>query len=202
MTDETKNTEKTVEKQHYIDHVKFTEEMTIYSQLCKDAITSSTSKPPINEAIGMKFLMLAENLSNWHRFRGYTFREEMVGDAIENMIRYAHNFNPAKVGKSGAFSYFTRISYYAFLRRIEKEEKQYRTKVKWVQSFAVLDMLPDTRQNHDHGENFQNKFIEYLFEYYDGEHKKDTKKKKDKPVDKSKPTAVESAIDKQQQDTV
>jgi hypothetical protein len=202
MTDDTKDTEKTVENQHYIDHVEFTQEMTIYRQECQDAQEAEEPKPPISEAVGLKFLLLAENLSNWHKFRGYTFRDELVGDAIENMIRYAHNFDPAKVGKTGAFSYFTQISYYAFLRRIEKEEKQYRTKVKWVQSFAVLDMLPDGRQDHDHGAAFQNKFVEYLFEYYDGEHMKAEKKKK-KPVEKPvKKTPVESAIDKQQESSV
>lgn len=202
MTDDTKTTAKAAENQHYIDHVEFTKEMTAYRKSCEDAKSLSEDKPPITEAIGLKFLLLAENLSHWHKFRGYTFRDELVGDAIENMIRYAHNFDSTKVGKTGAFSYFTQISYYAFLRRIEKEEKQYRTKVKWVQSFAVLDMLPDMRQDHDHGTAFQNKFVEYLFEYYDGEHEKVDKKKKklvNKPI---KPTAVESAIDKQQQDSV
>ena len=52
----------------------------------------------------------------------------MIGDAIENCILYAHNFNPEK--SKNPFSYFTQIIYFAFLRRIEKEKKQLYIKYK------------------------------------------------------------------------
>jgi hypothetical protein len=46
----------------------------------------------------------------------------MILDGIENCIAYAHNFNPEK--STNPFSYFTQIIYYAFIRRIQKEQKQ------------------------------------------------------------------------------
>lgn len=183
--------------QHYIDNVEFTTEMAEYSQLCRAAKKKGKDKPVITNAIGLKFLLLAQNLSTSFKFRGYTFKDEMVGDAIENMTRYAHNFDETKTGKTGAFSYFTQISYFAFLRRIEKEEKQYRTKVKWVQSFAVLDMMPEHRQDHDQDENFQNQFADYLMDYYDAEHLKIDKKKK--PAEPKTPasTGLDKAINRE-----
>ena len=60
----------------------------------------------------------------------YPFREDMVGDGIENCILYAHNFDPTK--SKNPFSYFTQIIYYAFLRRIEKEKKQVFIKYKMM----------------------------------------------------------------------
>jgi hypothetical protein len=45
----------------------------------------------------------------------------MVSDGIENCILYFKDYNPA-IGQN-PFAYFTQIIYYAFLRRISKEEK-------------------------------------------------------------------------------
>jgi len=88
----------------------------------KLAEKSKSVKPPITEYIGECFLKIAEHLSYRPNFMNYPFREEMIGDGIENCILYAHNFNPRK--SKNPFSYFTQIIYYAFLRRIEKEKKQ------------------------------------------------------------------------------
>ena len=52
----------------------------------------------------------------------YTYKEEMIGDGIENCLQYCSNFNPVK--SKNPFAYFTQIIYYAFVRRIEREKKQ------------------------------------------------------------------------------
>ncbi len=191
------NEPKTKNPQHYIDHEEFTLEMDLYSKACAAARRSETDKPRITQSIGIKFMKIAENLGHLHNFRGYTYLDEMIGDAIENMIRYAHNFDKSRVGKTGAFSYFTQFAYWAFLRRIAKEDKQYRTKVKWVQSFALLDLMPDDRQDHDAQANFENKFVDYLYEYYDAEHKKEEKPKKKRKTPVRKKTSLETKIEKQ-----
>ena len=50
-------------------------------------------------------------------------------DAVENSILYLYNFDPdyvsPKTGKKmNPFAYFTQISYFAFLRRIGRENRQ------------------------------------------------------------------------------
>ena len=45
----------------------------------------------------------------------------MVSDGIENCILYFKDYNP-EIGQN-PFAYFTQVIYYAFLRRISKEEK-------------------------------------------------------------------------------
>ena len=45
-------------------------------------------------------------------------------DAVENCLKAIENYNLEKAtgtGKPNAFSYFTQIAWYAFLRRIQKE---------------------------------------------------------------------------------
>jgi DNA-directed RNA polymerase specialized sigma24 family protein len=56
----------------------------------------------------------------------------MVGDAIENCLMYAGNFDPDK--SKNPFAYFTQITYYAFLRRIQREKKQDHIKYKLMEA--------------------------------------------------------------------
>lgn len=114
----------TIEKKlkQYIDNDKFLVAMKEWKKQIKLAEKSKSVKPPITEYIGECFLKIAEHLSYRPNFMNYPFREEMIGDGVENCILYAHNFNPRK--SKNPFSYFTQIIYYAFLRRIEKEKKQ------------------------------------------------------------------------------
>ena len=107
---------------HYVDNQKFLEAMSEWKEQIKVAEETGESKPPVSEYIGECFLLIAERLSMRANFINYPFREEMVGDAIENCLMYASNFDPAK--SKNPFSYFTQIIYYAFLRRIQKEKKQ------------------------------------------------------------------------------
>ena len=78
--------------------------------------------PKVTEYMGECFYKIATHLSFRPNFINYTYREEMIGDGIENCIRYAKNFNPEK--SKNPFAYFTQIIYYAFIRRITKEKKQ------------------------------------------------------------------------------
>jgi hypothetical protein len=61
----------------------------------------------------------------------------MIADAIENCVMYVDNFDPSK--SSNPFAYFTQITYYAFLRRIQKEKKQLYVKYKATETAGTLD---------------------------------------------------------------
>ena len=56
----------------------------------------------------------------------------MIGDAIENCLMYAANFDPEK--SKNPFAYFTQITYFAFLRRIKKEKDQDKIKYKLMEA--------------------------------------------------------------------
>jgi len=113
---------------HYIDNKEFYQAMIEWKQLVIEAEESDEPRPPVTEYIGKCFLDIAEHLSFRPNFINYPYKDEMVGDGIENCLMYAHNFDPEK--SKNPFSYFTQIIYYAFLRRIEKEKKQNYVKYK------------------------------------------------------------------------
>ena len=54
----------------------------------------------------------------------------MISDGVEDCIHYGFNFDPDK--SKAPFSYFTKIIWWAFLRRIKKEKKILYTKYKSI----------------------------------------------------------------------
>ena len=89
----------------------------------------------VPEYIGKCLYDIATKFSMKPNFYGYSFRDEMVSDGIENCLMYINNFDPEK--SSNPFSYFTQIVYYAFLRRIMKEKKQSYIKHKLIQEMPT-----------------------------------------------------------------
>ena len=109
-------------KQHYVDNKLFFAEMQKWKEEINEQEQVDDLPPMVTEYMGDCFQKIATHLSYRPNFINYTYREEMIGDGIENCIRYAKNFNPDK--SKNPFAYFTQIIYYAFIRRITKEKKQ------------------------------------------------------------------------------
>lgn len=116
---------------HYVDNTKFLEAMKEWKKDLSKAEKKGQQKPPVSEYIANCFIKIAEHLAQRPNFINYPFKEDMIGDGIENCISYAHNFDPEK--SQNPFSYFTQIIYYAFLRRIEREKRQSYIKYKCIQ---------------------------------------------------------------------
>ena len=169
---------------HYVDNKQFFEEMKEWKVVVNDAENLGEPKPPVTDYIGECFLKIAEHLSYRPNFINYPFREEMVGDGIENCLMYCSNFDPEK--SKNPFSYFTQIIYYAFLRRIQKEKKQNYIKYKCFELMddngAISDVLKSTI-NTDF-ENSKNPVAEY-FKLNDNDIKKFEPKRKKKATKKT-----------------
>ena len=67
-------------------------------------------------------MQICENLSRSGKFVGYSWREEMVNDAIVSCIKFARNFNPEK--SENPFAFYTQIAYNSFLKRIQIEKQR------------------------------------------------------------------------------
>ena len=52
---------------------------------------------------------------------GYTFKEEMINDAILRAIEVFDNYDPEKFNRP--FAYFTLVMWRTFLQRIQKEKQ-------------------------------------------------------------------------------
>lgn len=124
---------------HYVDNKRLYTEMIKYIREYNEAKEAGKEPPKASNYIGECIWLIANRLSTNRNFIGYTYREEMIGDAIENCLRYLHNFNPDK--SNNPFAYFTQIMYYAFLRRIDKEKKQSYIKYKAMENSVTMNTM-------------------------------------------------------------
>jgi hypothetical protein len=133
---------------HYVNNAEFSNSVVEYVKTVIEAKDKEQPLPIVPDYIAQCFLKIAEGLSHKSNFIRYTYREEMVMDAVENCLRAVENYNieaATRTGKPNAFAYFTQISWYAFLRRIAKEKKQQEIKYKYltssgVEAFMSIDM--------------------------------------------------------------
>jgi hypothetical protein len=123
-------TEKTKRKSRgddYVNNKEFSAAVVEYVQGVMDDRTNGKEARQIPNYIGECFMKIANGLSRSPNFMNYSYREDMVMDAVENCVKAITNYDitkPTRTGNPNAFSYFTQISWYAFLRRIAKEKKQ------------------------------------------------------------------------------
>ena len=142
---------KKTEKLHYVNNRDFSNAVVDYVNASNHAIDNQQDPPIIPEYLGECFLKIAEGLSHKSNFSGYSYREEMVMDAVENCIKAITNYDVNKATRTGlpnAFAYFTQISYYAFLRRIAKENKQQHIKEMYM-DLAGASAFMDTNDFDD-----------------------------------------------------
>ncbi len=107
---------------HYVNNPDFLRALVEHKKKVLFNKENNIEPPRISNYIGECLYNISTKLSTKFCFANYTFREEMIGDGIENCILYLDNFDPDRY--DNPFAYFTQIIYFAFLRRIQKEKKQ------------------------------------------------------------------------------
>jgi len=131
-------------KPHYVNNRDFSEAVMDYATGVHAARAENSQIPKVTDYIATCFIKIAEGLSHRPNFVRYTYREEMVMDGVENCLRAINNYNietATRTGKPNAFSYFTQICYFAFIRRIAKEKKQQDIKFKFIEKMGIEDFV-------------------------------------------------------------
>ena len=176
-------------KQHYVDNKLFFAEMEKWKAEIDESDEVDDLPPMVTEYMGECFYKIATHLSYRPNFINYTYREEMIGDGIENCIRYAKNFNPEK--SKNPFAYFTQIIYYAFIRRITKEKKQTAIKQKIIDNTSTKTY--DIMEGDD--DVYSNTYMEFL---RDNLEEKDIPKQKRKKSKKGIEHFIEEELNENQ----
>jgi len=132
---------------HYVDNKQLYEAIVVYKQDCITAKKQKKPKPPIPEYVGTCILLIAQRLATKPNFVNYSFIDDMISDGVENCISYFDNFDPSKY--TNPFAYFTQIIWYAFIRRIIKEQKQQYIKHKALENSMIFDELVQQGEGDD-----------------------------------------------------
>ena len=160
---------------HYVDNKK------LYDTLVKwraDRLIDPNARIP--EYFGECVIQIANHLSYKRNFVNYTYREHMILDSIENCVKCVGSFDPDKT--ANPFAYFTKVIYWAFLRRIAKEKKRQNDHNTYILRSLPVDHFDI--QDHDVDEDYKNSYIEFIQAHQNVEEpKKDAKVKKVCPLD-------------------
>ncbi len=129
-------------KPHYVNNKEFSLAVVEYVKSVNAAKEAEKEIPKVTNYIASCFMKISEGLSHRPNFVRYTYREEMVMDGVENCLRAINNYNidtATRTGNPNAFSYFTQICFFAFIRRITKEKKQQDIKFKFIEKMGIED---------------------------------------------------------------
>lgn len=158
-------TTKPKEKPHYVNNREFSLAVLDYCESAQAAKKEGGSSPIVTDYIATCFLKIAEGLSHKSNFVRYTYREEMVMDAVENCLKAIENYDieaATRSGKPNAFAYFTQISWYAFLRRIQKEKKQQDIKMKYIAEADLAEFVEENTEGGYGDYNNSQPFVDQL----------------------------------------
>ena len=150
------STEKVKAPAHYVDNKKFYDALVEHINAYNLAAAEGKEPPRVSNYIGECFLKIATHLSYKSNFINYTFKDDMISDGIENCLAAAHKFDPIR--STNPFAYYTQITFFAFVRRIQKEKKQQVTKYKMIENMDIEMFLSQDPDSHE----FANEFLEYI----------------------------------------
>lgn len=96
-------------------------------EVFKPAILEYYKTGVCTDYLGECLNKIAEGLSFYPSFINYSYKDEMVGDAIAKMWAALKNKKYKCSEETNPFSYFTTIAIHAFINRIKKEQKHHNT---------------------------------------------------------------------------
>lgn len=123
--------------EYYIDPVIFRQQLVEYY---KD---SAKNEKVIAETINK----IAHGLSFSSNFINYTYKDEMIGDAIVKMYTAVKNKKFNVDSEHNPFSYFTTIAFHAFINRIKKEKKHTEAINEYKSRFYEQEMMESSDAN-------------------------------------------------------
>lgn len=105
----------------YVDNKRMHEEL-------KDWLKNRPDEK-MPEYVGWAIMQIAEGFSRRHNWKGYSdaWKENMIGAAIENCVRYIRNYNYEKY--SSPHAYFSFITENTFKNVVNKEKKIHAAKL-------------------------------------------------------------------------
>ena len=100
---------------HYVSGKELLQQITEYYQMPEEVT--------IPDTLGENVYKIARGLSFAPNFINYSYKDDMIGDAIVKMFSALQQQKFKVDSGYNPFSYFTTIAYHAFINRIKKEKK-------------------------------------------------------------------------------
>lgn len=144
--------------ENYVDNEKFHNLILSYHERKK-----FNPKEKIPEEIGKMLMLMANRLATSFRFCRYTFKDEMISDAILRSIEVFDNYDPVKYSRP--FAYFTLVMWRTFLQRIKKEKLEITKREKLI----MVDEIYSLQEGDTCAVNRDTMLQDYVFNSYGNE---------------------------------
>lgn len=126
---------------HYVNNKEMAAELRKYKETKE-----------VSELLGNMFLKIAQRYASRPNWYSYSYKDDMISDAVLRMMKYVEKFNPDHPS-ANPFSYFTMVAHRQFLQTLKKEKKytetksSYRTKI-W-DDLCDEENLEHTKESND-----------------------------------------------------
>lgn len=127
----------------------------------EEAKAGGIEEPPMPEYIGECIMKICQRLAYRWNFIGYSFRNEMVSDAIVKNVHKAKNFDIVR--SDNPFSYVTTIAFNEFANRIKKERKETNIKGNLLNEIDMEELF-DMSDSSDESLSVQRQYLDFLRE--------------------------------------
>lgn len=160
---------------NYVEKEELLDAIVEYKKKLRAAEDAGDELPIIPDYIGKAFYNISNGIASRSNFSGYPYRDEMVADGIENCVKAINNFDPDIT--TNPFGYFSKIIWWAFLRRIEAEKKQLYVKHKVMERSMIYDDIVVKKEGDSGGAAYINLDTEYMKDFVETyEEKMESKK--------------------------
>lgn len=103
----------------------------------------------MSEELGGMILNIATNYSNKGSFSGYTWKTDMIAEAVLTCVKYLKNFDPLR--SNNAFAYVTKICHNSFKGFIKKENRHGKIKdILYKECLLETSFVPEDYKSIDY----------------------------------------------------
>lgn len=191
----TKRTKRRPTDRDYVDNKTFTAAVVEHVEKIKQAEKKGLPKPHVTEYIGECILKIAQRTASRYNFKDYTFRDEMVSEGVISCLKAVDNFDIEK--SKNAFSYYTTVCWWAFVRKINEEEKILYGKYT-IAKEKLLHDLPEEdliNYNQKYGSDYSDEVMAEFMSKYE----RKQREKKEKTKQKTKKQKFQGLFDERHQ---
>jgi len=141
----------------YVSNKELFKELSIYRESYMKAMEAGEARPAPTKVIADAIMRISNNVMKSYNFVGYSYRDEMVSDAIERCLKKFHLFDPAK--SENPFAYLSQLAWNAGIERIKTEQRHMSIKAKYIKEKMSSDFV----QMEINGDpDVANAFVEFI----------------------------------------
>ena len=144
-------------KKGYVNNISLYREFVVWRKKLEDNPTAC-----MNDIIGKAIMDTARGLINFHKFSRYTgtWKEEMVGYATVNCVRYVKNYDDELY--TNPHAYLSKLCEMQFIQFIKKEKRENAKRYNhFIKEVFNMDMVDQGKVDYNFYLDLNNKVHEY-----------------------------------------